>query len=145
MGQGLMLGILVVSSVCMCLVVISMILLLQGQKKQKKALNEMANSVASMQRQMEMMKKQGKPDDAFLSELKSAVAGAVANQMEYEARQKKPMEKESPKEPEKDLQSTMVIPTIPAEKAGTILCRNCYKPYPVTERKCPFCQTKQNK
>ncbi len=42
-----------------------------------------------------------------------------------------------------DLEQTLFMPKIEIEKRGSVLCRKCYKPYPSTERACPYCNTKQ--
>ena len=81
----------------------------------------------------------------MVATLKSAVSSAVANQMEYEMKQMKQQLETQEKKAEREMQSTMVMPKLPNEKVGTILCRNCYKPYPANEKKCPFCQARQGK
>lgn len=145
MEQTILLGILIISIVSLCLVVVTMIFTLTGQGKLKRTIKELADSVTSMQSQLETSKQQGKADEAFLSELKSAVSSAVANQMEYGTKQLKKQLEEVPKMQAGQMQSTMTMTEIAKEKEGTVLCRSCYKPYSVTESKCPFCQARQSR
>lgn len=142
MEQTILLGILIISIVSLCLVVATMIVTLTGQGKIKRTIRELTDSVTSMQRQLETTK-QGRADEAFLSELKSAVSSAVANQMEYGTKQLKKQLEDVPKMQTGQIQSTMAMQE--TQKAGTVLCRSCYKPYSVTEKKCPFCQTRQSR
>jgi len=140
-----LLGILIVSVVCMVLAIITMAVVVSGQGRMKKTLKELSDTIVVMQRQLETVNRQGNSGDAFLSEVKSAVSSAVANQMEYESKRLKQQLDAAPQIKAVEMQSTMVMPELPKEKAGTILCRSCYKPYPVTENRCPFCQTRHNK
>ena len=138
-------GSLIALGVILLLVVVLMILVISNHASMKKNIKTLSDTVSALQRQVEVVAKQNTGNDELVATLKSAVSSAVANQMEYEVKQMKQQLEAQEKKAEKDIQSTMVMPKLPNEKVGTILCRNCYKPYPASEKKCPFCQARHSK
>lgn len=145
MEQTLVFVILAVGIVNIVLTVAALIVFASGQGKMQRSIKELSNVLTALQKQIETGKNQGKVNEEFLSELKTAVSSAVANQMEYEMKQMKQKTEGREKKQEYEMQSTMVMPKIPEAKIGNVLCRSCYKPYPATEKRCPFCQARQGK
>lgn len=123
------------------IILICMIVLLVKLSGMNKACSRKLDSISavcsSINQQSNIKSEISRMKEELLAQVKGAVSSAVAEQMKYEIRE---LQKENQKEAE---QHTMVMPKLKAEKTGIVLCRNCYKPYPVTESRCPHCNEKR--
>lgn len=79
-----------------------------------------------------------KSREQLLLEIKGAVSSAVAKQMEYEMAQMSRTSDGAPV-PKEDSPHKKEEAGLPKQQAGIVICRSCYKPYPITEGRCPFC------
>lgn len=141
MGNIVNICILVINIIVFICMIVSIVKLSGMNKALSKKLNSISAVCDSIYQQSNIKNEIPKLQEQLLAQVKSAVSSAVAEQMKYEIKE---FQKEFQKETQKEVEeSTIIMPKVKTEKAGSVLCRNCYKPYVVTERKCPYCNTKR--
>lgn len=139
MEQMTILGILAgIGGLSLCFNIVIMIIVISSYSKMNKKQAELCESLSMFQRQLSAEKKPKGLNKESLAELQSAVSSAVAAQMEYERKQASPVMMM----PQMSAQQVAADTQYKEKKSGTILCRNCYKPYPASEPQCPFCHIK---